>query len=88
MKSTKDVAQWMLNEIQQNAYLEQGVAVHTIHEKFGDEFVYTNNNGNLAIANKVLTAFNKLSGESVVWLRRDKAWVPRQEHHYPGRQQD
>ena len=34
------------------------------------------------------TAFNKLSGDSVVWLRRDKAWVPRQEHHYPGRQQD
>ncbi|VEL96889.1 hypothetical protein ALT761_01882 [Alteromonas sp. 76-1] len=88
MASTKDVAQWMLDEIDQNAYLEQGGAVYTIHEKFGDEFVYTNDNGNLAIAKKVLTAFNKLSGDSVVWLRGEKAWVPRQEHHYPGRQQD
>ena len=88
MTSTKDVAGWMLEEIRTNDYLEQGAAVYTIKDKFGDDFVYTNDNGNLAIAKKVLTAFNKLSGDSVVWLRGEKAWATRQDFHQPGRQQD
>lgn len=88
MTSTQDVAQWLLDEVVQKTYLEQEVAVYTIHKKFGDDFVYTNDNGNLAIAKKVLAAFNKLSGDSVVWLRGEKAWSPRQSYHYPGRQQD
>lgn len=74
MTSTKDVAEWMLKEINANDYLEQGAAVSTIQDKFGDDFVYTNDNGNLSISKKVLTAFNKLSGDDVVWLRGEKAW--------------
>jgi hypothetical protein len=88
MASTEDVAVWMLEEIKTNDYLEQSGAACTIHDEFGDDFVYTNDNGNLAIAKKVLTAFNKLSGDDVVWLRGEKAWAPRQDYHEPGRQQD
>ena len=88
MSSTKDVAEWMLEEIKTKNYLEQGAAVFTIQDKFGDDFVYTNDNGNLAIARKILTAFNKLSGDDVVWLRGEKSWATRQDFHKPGRQQD
>ena len=87
MTSTKDVAEWMLKEINANDYLEQGVAVSTIQDKFGDDFVYTNDNGNIAIAKKILTAFNKLTGDDVVWLKGEKAWATRQDFHEPGRQQ-
>ena len=88
MPSTKDVAEWMLKEIKTKYYLEQGAAVLTIQDKFGDDFVYTNDNGNLAIARKILTAFNKLSGDDVVWLRGEKSWATRKDFHEPGRQQD
>lgn len=88
MTSNKDVAEWMAEEIRSNNYLEQGVAVSVIPEKFGDDFVYTNDSGNFAIAKKVLAAFRKLSGNDVVWLRYEKAWATRQNHLPPGREQD
>lgn len=88
MTPTKDVAEWMMKEIRTNDYLEQGAAVFTIQNIFEDDFVYTNDNGNLAIAKKVLSAFNKLSGNDVVWLKYDKAWTTRKDSHQSGRQQD
>ena len=88
MVTTKDVAQWMLDEVLNEDYLEQGAVVGVISRKFGKEFVYQNDNGNLAIQKKVLVAFNKLSADNVVWLKYEKAWSPRKEHHRPGRQQD
>ena len=87
MVTTKDVAQWMLDEVLNEGYLEQGAVVYVIFKKFGNEFVYQNDNGNLAIQKKVLAAFNKLSADNVVWLKGEKAWSPRKEHHKLGRQQ-
>lgn len=86
-KTTKDVAQWMFDEVLNNDYLEQGAVVGVILKKFGNDFVYQNDNGNLAVEKKVLTEFNNLSGDKVVWLKGEKAWTPRKEHHKPGRQQ-
>lgn len=86
-KTTKDVAQWMLDEINNGNCLYQDQAVYTILDKFGDDFVYHNENGNLAIEKKVLSAFRKLTDDSVVWCRGDKMWRLREEHDEPGRQQ-
>lgn len=39
MTSNRDVAEWMVEEIRSKNYLEQGVAVSIIQDKFGDDFV-------------------------------------------------
>lgn len=87
MVTTKNVAQWMLDEVLDKGYLEQSAVVYVILKKFGNDFIYQNDNGNLSIQKKVLSAFNKLSADNVVWLKGEKAWSPRKEHHKPGCQQ-
>ena len=49
-------------------------ATETIASKFGNRFIYENDNGNLAIDKKVLAAFRKLTKESVVWERAGRYW--------------
>lgn len=48
----KSVAEFMINEILEKGYVYQEYLVHDIQEKFGDDFVYINENGNLAISKK------------------------------------
>lgn len=40
--TTKDVAQWMLDEINSGNYLYQEQAAYSISDMFGDDFVYIN----------------------------------------------
>ncbi|MGG7056480.1 DUF6953 family protein [Nitrosomonas sp. ANs5] len=85
--TAKDVAQWMLDEINNGNYLYQEQAAYTIFEMFGDDFVYYNDNGNLAIEKKVLNAFRTLTDDSVVWSRSEKMWRLREDYDEPGRMQ-
>jgi len=82
-----DVAKWMVEELRRSNYLYQETAVMEIATKFGDDFVYFNENGNLAISKAVLTQFRKLTGESVVWERGERMWRQREIHDEPGRLQ-
>lgn len=44
--------------------------------KFGEEYVYENENGNLAISRKVLNEFKKLKDvNGIEWDRSDRCWV-------------
>ena len=43
------VADWMLEELKQHGTLFQESAAHKIRDQFGDTFVHTNIDGNLAI---------------------------------------
>ena len=89
MTTPADVARWMLEEFErQDGYLAQTDAVYTIERKFGAAFVYNNENGSLAIDRKVLNAFRKLTAETVVWERGERAWRRRDRHDPPGRQSD
>jgi hypothetical protein len=60
-------------------------AVSKIAEKFGKEFTYVNENGNEAIRKDVLSAFRKLTADSIVWGRY---WRTRKQTDKPSRQQD
>jgi hypothetical protein len=84
-----DVAAWMMTEIERREphgfYQED--AAHLIQRQFGREFIYENQNGNWAIDKKVLAAFKKLSGTSVVWDRSYRYWRLRRTSDGPGRQQ-
>jgi hypothetical protein len=82
-----DVAKWMLSELQREKYLYQETVVYDIESKFGEDFIYNNDNGNPAIGKKVLSAFKKLTGDSVIWERGERLWRFRGEHDEPGRQQ-
>ena len=69
-----DVAQWMLNQMNKKRELYQNEVVYLIEEKFGSQFVYENQNGNLAINREVLKEFRKLTEETVLWSRSDFCW--------------
>jgi hypothetical protein len=84
----QQVAEWMFDEVKQRNSLYQEDVVHEIAAKFGKEFTYDNENGNLAISRKVLAAFTKLTKDTVVWERFDKCWNLRKLHDSPGRRQD
>jgi len=87
MTTAKDVADWMLAELTAATYLEQGAVVYRISEKFGEAFVYQNDNGNLAINKKVLKEFRTLTEGKAVWDRSDKGWrLLRQGEKYEGLQ--
>lgn len=88
MASPSDVAAWMLGEVQRDDVLYQDDAAYRIQATFGDNHVYVNDNGNLAIGKPVLKKFKILSGETVVWERGDRLWRNRTAHDASGRQQD
>jgi hypothetical protein len=82
------IAEWMLGRLEQGKPLYQSDAVSEIAEKFGDEFTYTNDNGNPAIDKRILRAFRKISGDAVVWDRWDFSWRKRSASDAPGRKQE
>ena len=84
----KDVAAFMLAEFGRQKFLYQEDIVYKIKDECGDEFTYLNANGNLAIRKKVLDEFRKLTSDSVVWSRSEKAWRKREEHDSANRQQE
>ncbi|MGY4403927.1 DUF6953 family protein [Bradyrhizobium sp. USDA 3315] len=80
MMTNKDVAEWMIKLMGDSHWLYQETVVRKIKETYGDEYVYTNDNGNLAISKGVLKEFRKLTAETLVWQRGEKAWRPRRPH--------
>ncbi|MBA7555731.1 hypothetical protein ES705_48413 [subsurface metagenome] len=69
-----DVAYWMLEQITKKRELYQNEVVYLIEDKFGPQFVYENQAGNLAISREVLKEFRKLTEETVVWYRSELCW--------------
>jgi hypothetical protein len=83
--SPADVAEWMVEQLKEEDPLYQEVVVYEIQERFGDEFVYENENGNLAISRKVLSEFRKRTERNVVWERGERLWRKREEYDGDGR---
>lgn len=84
-----DVARWMLAELNEHeGYLAQEDAAAGIYDKFGERFTYDNDRGNLAIRSDVLESFRKLSADTVVWVRAERAWRRREPGDPVGRLAD
>lgn len=77
----------MLKELEADGTLYQQVAVGEIAERFGENFITINAGGNQAIRPSVLSAFNALTSEDVVWSRSGLFWRKREDFDLPGRQQ-
>ncbi|MGR3972518.1 DUF6953 family protein [Shewanella sp. 1180_01] len=88
MANYKKVAEWMLTQFQ-GRMLYQEEIVWRMKNEFGNEYVYTNDNGNYAIDKKVLAEFRKLTEGKVTWSRGEKAWtMEREGQTFESRQED
>lgn len=76
----REVAEWMLEQMGDSHWLYQEIIVRKIKEKWGDEFTYRNQNGNPAISRAVLAEFRKLTADTLVWERGERAWRRRKPH--------
>lgn len=85
--SSRDVANWMLSVIDEQGELSQNNAFYEINKQFGSGFTTIASSGSPSIKGGVLTAFKKISENSVVWERGDKKWRKRQFYDAPGREQ-
>ena len=83
----REVAEWMVKELERIQFLYQEQAVYDIESKFGDVFVYINENGNPAIDKRVLREFRKLTGDKVIWESGERMWRKRESYDSPGRKQ-
>jgi uncharacterized protein DUF6953 len=66
----------MHDEVNSRGRLYQEHAAVHIGVMFGDEFLYQNENGNWVLAPRVLAAFRRLTGDSVVWDRGERCCAP------------
>lgn len=86
--TTSDVAAWMLSTVREHGELSQNRAYYMINKLFGIGFTTVTNNGSPSIKSGVLTAFKKISENTVIWERGDKKWRPREFYDAPGRDQN
>ncbi len=88
MTTAKEVANWMLKKLKAEGVLPQRAAALEIMETFGEEFIYSNKNGNPAIAEEVLKEFRNLSETIAVWEQRKRFWRLRDDEvDEPGKRQ-
>jgi hypothetical protein len=87
MATAQEIAQWMAAQLANSGFLRQESAARQIRQQFGEEFVYRNENRNWAIKPEVLDAFNDLTAETVVWVKKNRRWRTRRDTDKPGRQQ-
>lgn len=78
--AAKEVAEWMVEQMGKSHWLYQETVVWHMKQKWGDEYVYTNQNGNPAISKAVLKEFRKLTEDTLVWERGERAWRHKKPH--------
>jgi len=81
------MSQWMVEQVELKGPLDQATAAEHIRAKFGKQFTYENENGNLAIDKAVLALFLRWTRDSIVWNRSSREWRKRHSSDKPGRQQ-
>lgn len=75
----------MSQQVQSEGRLYQIDAAEEIERRFGQEYIYYNAGGALAISREVLAAFSKLTGQDVIWVRGRRYWRKREADDKPGR---
>lgn len=83
-----DAAYWLKEHAELPFGISQEDAVSGIQEKFGEDFLFENDSGNLAISRVVLQIFRSLTQETVVWDKSERSWRPREQIDMAGRQQE
>lgn len=83
----EEAAEWMRAELERIHFLNQETVAYRL-QQVAPELIYINENGNLGIDRRVLSAFNAGTPD-VVWSRSERHWRKRANYDVPGkRQQD
>jgi len=80
-----DAAEAMFAALKKHRSLRQTTAVIMLKRRFGEQLIYTNDNGNPAIHPDVLAAFRAVTQDQVVWSKARKTWRLRKRRVPPTR---
>jgi len=75
--TAQDVAQWMAERVNEYYMPRQTIALEIL-EVFGEPFVVQTDAQTWEIAKPVLKAFDKLTKDTVVWVRGSQYWRKRE----------
>lgn len=81
----EQVSEWMAETVLKDGILYQQQAAYEIVDRFGEEFTYLNDNGNVAIRRDVLRQFRNMTEDTVVWDRGQRMWRTREAYDSPER---
>ncbi len=82
MTTAQDIAHWMADRVNE-FYLPRETTAREIREVFGEPFVVRTAVETWVIAPAVLKAFNKLTKDTVVWVRGGQYWRKREPRDPP-----
>jgi hypothetical protein len=83
----RDVARWMLDQVKATGFLFEDEAAFAVERQFGKEFLRDDEEERHTMVPRVLTVFEELAGNTVVWQRGDQLWRLRETDDLPGWQQ-
>src|SRR4051794_18452662 len=86
MATTRQVAQWMLQQLNREHMLPVRYAAEEIHKQFGPAFVYQDGSGLCAISEDVLQEFRRLSAGVAVWNASRRYWLIEDNNQSPALQ--
>jgi hypothetical protein len=78
-------AKWMLAQLTQDGCIYQDDVVDTLVRGNAEHLLKENSDGNVVVGSELLTAFRKLTGTTVVWVKPDRYWRFRVAEDEPGR---
>lgn len=82
-----EAAALMVEILNKKSYLDHEIASYELVKK-DKSLIRYNDNGNMALTQRVLDAFRKAMPENVVWSRGERHWRFRKPYDKPGRMQD
>lgn len=82
----ESVASWMLSEAEKHGCIYQDDVVDYLVKADAISLLRENSEGNLVIGQSVLTAFKKITQETIVWVKPDRYWRFRVAEDEPGRE--
>jgi hypothetical protein len=68
------VAVFLLGKIIDQSEYWQTDFVYDVRREFGEDFIYTNANGNEAIVKPVYKHFDRIKGPDIFWNRGSRFW--------------
>ena len=82
----ESVACWMLSEAEKHGCIYQDDVVDYLVKADAIALLRENSEGSLVVGQPVLTAFKKITQETVVWVKPDRYWRFRVAEDEPSRE--
>lgn len=79
------IANWMLDQINRETCIYQDDVVDQLVKAGREDLLIENADGNQVLGRVVLTAFRKMTSDTVVWVKSDRYWRFRVAEDEPGR---